>query len=506
MGMGYRVLTCGFLYPANYLIIHYRKNIMKKIFIACCVVMSLLPLAAISQQLSDPIVMTVAGEAVTRSEFEYNFNKNNADAVSDKKSVRDYAELFAAYRLKVRAAMDAKLDTAAAFQKEFRHYRNLQVRPMLVPEVVVEQQCHDYYDGLVQMLGGKDLIRPAHILVLVPQNATEQVREQKLMRADSIYNAILQGADFSELAAKFSDDAQSARNGGALPWVGPGDTMKEFEDVAYGLKAGDMCRPFLSPVGYHIVKMLERKQLEPFDTLHPQIHRFMERRGVHERLATDALAEIMKKYGSEYTVDQVLDMETERLCKENADLRFLVREYHDGLLLYELCSTRIWEPAKADTAGIERYFAEHKEDYSWDEPHYSGMIYYCADKADVKRVKKALKKVKDDSRWIQTVREQFNADSVTVRMDKRLFVRGTNNNVDILAFRVKGTEAKPLEGFPYCGIVGKMLKKGPVKWTDVGAKVVEDYQKYREDEYVRGLRKQYPVVIYEEVLSTVNNH
>ncbi len=478
---------------------------MKNIVLAALVTLLSSPVA-LAQQAADPIVMTVAGEDVTRSEFEYNFNKNNTEAVVDKKSVREYADLFAAYKLKVRAALDARMDTASAFQKEFRHYRNLQVRPMLVPEVVMEQQCHDYYNGMVQVLDGKDLIRPAHILVLVPQNATEQETEQKRLRMDSIYNVALQGGNFEDLALRHSDDAQSARNGGALPWIGPGDTMKEFEDVAYSLRTGEISKPFLSPVGYHVVKMLGRKQLEPFDTLHPQIHRFLERRGVHERLATDALDEIMKKYGSEYTVDQVLDMETERLCKENADLRYLVREYHDGLLLYELCSTRIWEPAKADTAGIERFFKENKKNYAWDKPRFNGMIYYCVNEADVKKVKKALKKVKDDAQWIQTVRGQFNADTVTVRMDKRLFVEGSNGNVDAMVFRVKGKEVKPLEGYPYCGIVGKMLKKGPAKWTDVGAKVVEDYQKYREEEYVQELRKKYPVVIHEDVLSTVNNH
>lgn len=477
---------------------------MKKTVLACCA-MLLSQVVAVAQQVTDPVVMTVAGEAVTRSEFEYNFNKNNTDAVIDKKSVRDYADLFANYKLKVRAALDAKLDTAVSFQKEFRHYRDQQIRPMLVPEVVVEQQCRDYYDGLVQILGGKDLIRPAHILVLVPQNATEQDREEKSHRADSLYNAIIQGADFEDLALKYSDDAQTGRNGGALPWVGPGDTMKEFEDVAYSLNKGDMCKPFLSPVGYHIVKMLDRKQLEPFDTLHPQIHRFLERRGVFERLATDSLTEISKKYGEGFTVEQVLDKETERLCKDNQELRYLVQEYHDGLLLYELCSTRIWEPAKKDTAGIERYFKQNIRNYAWDKPHFRGMVYYCADNADVKKVRKALKKVSDD-KWIQTVREQFNVDTVTVRMDKRLFVQGTNANVDALAFRVKGQKTSPIDGFPYMGIVGKMLKKGPKKWTDVGTRVVEDYQRYREEEYVKNLRKQYPVVIFEDVLATVNNH
>ncbi|MBQ5643006.1 MAG: peptidylprolyl isomerase [Bacteroidaceae bacterium] len=461
---------------------------------------------AVAQQSDDPVVMTVAGDPVTRSEFEYNFNKNNTDAVVDKKSVREYADLFAVYKMKVRAALDAKMDTASAFQKEFRHYRDLQIRPLLVPEVVVEQQCVDYYNGMLEALGGKDLIRPAHILVLLPQNADAAVQEQKRLLADSIYNVLLQGAAFDVLAHRFSDDMQTGKNGGALPWIGPGNTLKEFEDVAYGLQVGEMSKPFLSPVGYHIVKMLERKQLEPFDSLHPQIHRFMERRGVHERLAADALDSLVKKYDGTYTTDQILDMETERLCAENQELRYLVKEYHDGLLLYELCSTQIWEPAKVDTVGLENYFKANKKDYDWDKPHFSGMVFYCKDKADVKAVKKLLSKEKDESKWISIVREKFNKDSVMVRMDKRLFAVGENNNVDAMIFKVKGTEVKPLDGYPHAGYVGKKLKKGPAKWTDVSAKVVQDYQKAQEDKFVAELRKKYPVVILEDRLSSVNNH
>ena len=117
-----------------------------------------------------------------------------------------------------------------------------------------------------------------------------------------------------------------------------------------------------------------------------------------------------------------------------------------------------------------------------------------------------MAKEKDDLKWISLVREHYNKDSVMVRMDKRLFVKGTNNNVDALVFKVKNTEIKAIDGYPYVGFVGKILKKGPAKWTDVGAKVIQDYQKHRETEYVEKLRKQYPVVINEEALSTVNKH
>ena len=477
---------------------------MKKLFLISCALLS--SLLSVAQKEADPVVMTVANEPITRSEFEYNFNKNNTEDVVDKKTVREYADLYAIYKMKVRAALDAKMDTISSFQKEFKHYRDMQIRPLLVPEVVIEQQCQDYYNGMLEMLEGKDLIRPAHILVMVSQKASPQEQEAKRQLADSIYNAIVQGEDFERLALEKSDDTQSAREGGALPWIGPGNTLQEFEDVAYSLQVGEMSKPFLSPVGYHIIKMLDRKQLEPFDTLHPQIHRFMEQRGVHERLASNALDSISKKYAGKYTTEQILDIETERLCKENQELKYLVKEYHDGLLLYELCSTQIWEPAKTDTLGLEKYFKTNKKQYQWDTPHFSGMMFYCKNQKDVKTVKKLLSKEKDDSKWISLVREHYNKDSVMVRMDKRLFVKGTNNNVDALVFKVKNTEIKAIDGYPYVGFVGKILKKGPAKWTDVGAKVIQDYQKHRENEYVEKLRKQYPVVINEEALSTVNKH
>ncbi|MBQ5912604.1 MAG: peptidylprolyl isomerase [Bacteroidaceae bacterium] len=477
---------------------------MKKLFLISCALLS--SLLSVAQKEADPVVMTVANEPITRSEFEYNFNKNNTEDVVDKKTVREYADLYAIYKMKVRAALDAKMDTISSFQKEFKHYRDMQIRPLLVPEVVIEQQCQDYYNGMLEMLEGKDLIRPAHILVMVSQKASPQEQEAKRQLADSIYNAIVQGEDFERLALEKSDDTQSAREGGALPWIGPGNTLQEFEDVAYSLQVGEMSKPFLSPVGYHIIKMLDRKQLEPFDTLHPQIHRFMEQRGVHERLASNALDSISKKYAGKYTTEQILDIETERLCNENQELKYLVKEYHDGLLLYELCSTQIWEPAKTDTLGLEKYFKTNKKQYQWDTPHFSGMMFYCKNQEDVKTVKKLLSKEKDDSKWISLVREHYNKDSVMVRMDKRLFVKGTNNNVDALVFKVKNTEIKAIDGYPYVGFVGKILKKGPAKWTDVGAKVIQDYQKHRENEYVEKLRKQYLVVINEEALSTVNKH
>ena len=78
----------------------------------------------LAQSADDPVITTIAGKPVLRSEFVYLYSKNNTGEVMEKKSVKDYVPLFVDYKLKVQAAMDARLDTLKSFQKEFAVYRD----------------------------------------------------------------------------------------------------------------------------------------------------------------------------------------------------------------------------------------------------------------------------------------------------------------------------------------------------------------------------------------------
>ena len=453
----------------------------------------------------DPVVMRVNGQPVLRSEFEYNYNKNNSEGVVDKKSVEEYAQLYADYKLKVMAAKDARLDTLSSFQKEFRLYRDQQIRPMLIPAGAVDVECRAYYDHILASLGGKELVQPAHIFLRVPQNASQQEQEAVKVRIDSVYAALQSGADFGELAKQVSQDPQTAVHGGMLPWIGPNQTLKEFEDVVYSLEVGRYSEPFLSTVGYHVVKLMGKKPLETYEQLKPNIQRYLESQGLENQLSANVLDSLVEQSGSQKTVEQILDEETERLCAQDASLKYLVQEYYEGLLLFEECSREVWEPAKTDTAGMQKFFKKNKKKYAWSEPHFRGMLYYCQNARDVKAVKKALKKV-DESHWTDSIRHQFNKDSVTVRMEHRMFVKGENGQVDRLAFKDKKAEVKEMTGFPYVAVVGKVLKKGPKEWTDVSNQLVGDYQRHREEAFVKELRQRYTVEIDSEALKTVNKH
>jgi peptidyl-prolyl cis-trans isomerase SurA len=451
----------------------------------------------------DPIVMRINGAPVTRSEFEYNYNKNNSEGVIDKKNVEEYAELFVNYKLKVLAALDDHLDTLSSYQKEFRTYRDQQIRPLLVPEGAKEKECRAYYDDMIARLDGKQLLQPAHILIHLTQDATEEQRAAAKVTIDSVYQALKDGADFAELAKSVSQDPGSASRGGMLPWIGPNQLVKEFEDVAYSLEVNEISEPFLMPYGYDIIKLMGKKDLESYEELHDMIMKYLGNQGLENHLAQQVLDSIAGQ--DEKTIEQILDEKTEEFCAKDDELKYLVQEYHDGLLLFEECNSRIWEPAAKDTLALASYFKQNKKQYAWNEPHYSGMVYYCKNAADVKAVQKLVKKLPQD-KWMGAIRETFNKDSVMVRVERRLFKKGENANVDLLALKVKGTELKPIKDFPNVGVFGKVLKKGPAEWTDVSNQVVSDYQRFKEDEFVAKLRKRYTVEIDKDVLKTVNNH
>lgn len=474
---------------------------MKKIFAG--IALAVVALTAAAQE--DPIVMRIGGVPVTRSEFEYNYNKNNSEGVIDKKNVEEYAELFVNYKLKVLSALDNHLDTLTSYQKEFRTYRDQLIRPLLVPEGAKEKECKAYYDGMLARLEGKQLLQPAHILIRLPQDATAEQQAMAKAKIDSIHQALKDGADFAELAQTVSQDPGSAARGGMLPWIGPNQVVKEFEDVAYSLEVNEVSEPFLMPFGYDIVKLMGKKDLEPYEELHDMILKYLEGQGLENQLAQQVLDSIASQSNGEKTIEQILDEKTEEFCAKDSELKYLVQEYHDGLLLFEECNSRIWEPAAKDTLALTTYFKKNKKNYAWDEPRYRGMVYYCKDAADVKAVKKLVKKQPTD-KWMETIRETFNKDSIMVRVERRIFKKGDNSNVDRLALKVKSAELKPVKGYPHIGIFGKVLKKGPAEWTDVSNQVVSDYQRLKEDEFVAELRKRYTVEIDKEALKTVNNH
>jgi peptidyl-prolyl cis-trans isomerase SurA len=456
-------------------------------------------------QTDDPTIMTINGQPVSRSEFEYSYNKNNSEGVIDKKSVDEYVDLFVNYKLKVLAAQDAGLDTLSSFKKEFASYRDQQIRPAVITDADVENAAYKIYSETkhrVDSLGG--LYRVSHILLLVGQKASPDVQAAAKARIDSIYNMLEHGGDFAELARKYSDDKGSAARGGELPWIQKGQTFKEFEDNAFALKKGEISKPFLSPAGYHIVLMKDHQMFFPYDSVHKDILRYIKSYSIREKIIDEKLDSLAKAAVPQVTPDKVLEQKRLAMEANDPDLKNLIREYHDGLLLYDISNRTVWDKASKDEAGLASYFKKNKKKYRWDAPRFKGIAYHVKQADDVKAVKDAVKNV-DFTKWADVLRQTFNNDSVIrIRVEKGIFKKGDNALVDKEIFK-KDTVVTTVKNYPINAVYGTLLK-APKDYQDVRAQVVADYQDQLEKDWVSALRKKYQVNVNKDVLATVNKH
>ncbi|HCP46430.1 MAG TPA: hypothetical protein DIU15_10325, partial [Deltaproteobacteria bacterium] len=100
--------------------------------------------------------------------------------------------------------------------------------------------------------------------------------------ATSLHEQILGGSDFGELATKHSEDRGSKKRGGELPWATRDRWVKPFADAAFALDVNQISEPVESKFGFHILQLLEKRDMQPMDEVRPGIERVLTRNAVRE--------------------------------------------------------------------------------------------------------------------------------------------------------------------------------------------------------------------------------
>lgn len=158
-------------------------------------------------------------------------------------------------------------------------------------------------------------IHSAHIFIKAPSTATEEQKKAAKQKIDDLYKKLQAGEDFEKLAREMSDDKSTASKGGELPWFGAGRMVKEFEDAAFALKKdGDFSDPVMSQYGWHIIKRIEKKELQSFDEMKSSLRRKVEK---------DSRSQITKK---EFVEKLKTEYAFKEYAKNKAKLLALVDE------------------------------------------------------------------------------------------------------------------------------------------------------------------------------------
>ncbi|MCD6012935.1 MAG: hypothetical protein K0Q79_2797 [Flavipsychrobacter sp.] len=115
-------------------------------------------------------------------------------------------------------------------------------------------------------------VKVAQILIRTPKSRGEEGVAAARMRADSVVSMIKGGQRFADLVMKYSDDQYSVKDSGILKPFGAGDMVPDFENASFALKKpGDVSAPIKTEYGFHIIKLLEKYPLKPYDSIVSQI-------------------------------------------------------------------------------------------------------------------------------------------------------------------------------------------------------------------------------------------
>ena len=343
-------------------------------------------------------------------------------------------------------------------------------------------------------------VHAAHIMKMTPMGDIQRMTNAQ-MAMDSIYNLAIQDSiDFATLASINSEDRGSAMRGGDLGWFGRGAMVQPFEDITFNLEIGQVSKPFQTRFGIHISKLYGKRGIQPLDSMRSQILHQVQR----DQRMKIAEESFISKTRAEYNLPaEMSDADVNayadaHLEEKYADLRNLVKEYHDGILLFDVSLREVWDKANQDTEGLTAFFNANKKNYIWDEPRFKGHIIYAKNETAAKVAKQIVRTAHPDS-VMSYLNQRVNVDSIMyVRVERGIWTKGKNAAVDQLGFKIKDTNYTPNEEFPIVIAVGKVIK-APQVYTDERGKVVTDYQDYLEKSWVKSLREKYPVVINQEV-------
>lgn len=359
---------------------------------------------------------------------------------------------------------------------------------------------YGFHIALVEEERPYEEVHAAHIMKMMPRG-TEQTALDTKKDIDSLYQVVLAGADFAEVATAHSDDKGSAVRGGDLGWFGRGMMVQPFENITFDMQPGEMSEPFPTRFGWHFVKLYDKRGIQPLDSMRQQLLMQVKRDVRYQEAEKSFIRKTRAEYNlpTEMSDEEVKAYADAHLEEKYADLRNLVREYHDGILLFDVSLREVWDKANKDTEGLAAYFKANKKNYTWDEPRYKGYMIYAKDEKVAKAAKQIIKTANADS-VMSYINQRINVDSVQyVKVEKGLWVEGKNAAVDKYGFKNKTAEYTPSEEFPVVVPVGKVIK-APQEYTDVRSQVTTDYQDHLEKQWVATLREKYPVVVNEEVL------
>lgn len=420
-------------------------------------------------------------------------------------------------------------------------------------------------------------VEVAHILLRTEDSDAFFVQR----RIDTLYTALKRGANFEELVAKNSNDSRTADKGGYVGFVTINRFEQAFEDAAYSVaKDGEYSLPFQTSVGWHIIKRISKKEIQPYDQMRGQLEARIKRDARFEMARKAMVDEIKRETGfkdypnlltefaatlndtfftfqwhapqtpstkvlftmakkaytlgdfaqfvenatrqrmrmsgetsvdaavqslyDEYVNESCLRFEEQRLDQKYPEFKALLREYEEGILLFEATRINVWDKASQDTVGLKSYFKTLKGKYRWEDRAVTTVFFIDGISKSVLEPMReyALKHSTEE------VLAKFNkSDTIGIRVEEQILEKSKSpeatdlkewkpGEVTIAKFDRQNSEYSFRK-------VEKIIPAQDKMLNEARGYIIADYQDYLEIQWVNDLKKEYPVKIEKAVFESL---
>lgn len=212
--------------------------------------------SASQSALDKTVLATIGKETITYGELEYAFHKNMGRRNSrlseiPRDSVMDFLQLYIKYRLKVQDAIDRKLDKDSAVMADIAQNRRLLAETHYSEKKIIEPEVSKLLERRK---------REIQIAIIVCASPEKGDTIDAYNRAIRFLAKVRAGEDFEKLARDSSDDAETGKRGGVLPYITGGKIIRPVEDAAYSGKVGEVYpQPIRYRNNYFILKVLKNE-------------------------------------------------------------------------------------------------------------------------------------------------------------------------------------------------------------------------------------------------------
>lgn len=185
----------------------------------------------------------------------------------------------------------------------------------------------------------------------------------------------------------------------------------------------------------------------------------------------------------------------------NDEFRNQMSEFRDGNLFFEIMQQEVWNKAQADSAALVSLYEKNKSQYNW-KPSAEAVIFFCSDAATAKTLSEQLKKAPADWKKLsESMNEKVVADSGRYEWSQIPGLGSLNPHPGMITSS-SVNQSDNTASFAY--IIKVYTQPSPRNFTEAKGLVMNDYQTILEEEWIRQLKKKYPVVVDEKVLAQIS--